>query len=546
MFIHSKNLRTRFFYHCFPILLLLTIGLIRVVHADGIGSHAEESISGLKREPVRTYLIAGQSNADGYALGTGVLDYGNLAPVYDLFDIGREELASVQEMVTMFRGSHDNGSGSWQHLVPGFGIIGNGNRFGPELSFGYAVQDFFGEQIALIKYARGATSLAHDWDPRYPGINQYDYFIETIDNARSEAEATGETLDIVGMVWMQGEDDSTIVEFAENYQNNLVGFIASVRQDLALPELEIYIGTIADSTVWSYRDTIWSAQQQVAIADAGVLLVDGKDLPLLFDDGTGADYVHYSTQGQVELGERFAAAAVDFGIAPTASFKHSCSNQRCNFIDGSTDTDGTITYRAWSFGDGEISNQQNPVHSYASDGTYMVSLTVTDNQGATDSNSHLVYVKDPELAMQEVASVPVVSSLKINNAVSGWVELNKGDLVSSWENDSDGGGEASHYLSNEIDVHTPGYTRIKIDFLFKTTGMDLSSEGFRLQFYDGSNWQTVADYFLGKDFRKRTVYSKTVILDESSYTFPTDMKIRFISDAGIVNIDEIRISGYVL
>lgn len=379
------------------LFLFLTTGWSGVSAEIGITSNTES-------EPIRTYLIAGQSNADGYALGAGVLDYGSLAPAYDLFDIGREELVSEYEMVTIFRGAYDNGSGSWQYLAPGFGITGNGNRFGPELSFGHVVQGFFDEQIALIKYARGGTSLAYEWNPESSEINQYDYFIHTVANAIAEEEAFGVELKITGLLWMQGEEDATNFEMAENYRQNLAHFISRVRLDLGLPDLEIYIGTIANSSIWTYREIIWDAQQEVAVADPSVFLVDGKDLPLLFDDGTGAGYIHYSTQGQVALGELFAFAAAGPGIAPTASFKHSCSNRNCIFIDESTDADGTITSWGWDLGDGNVSNEQNPVHSYASAGMYTVNLTVTDNEGDTDSSSQLVYVNEPEDFMLEVAN----------------------------------------------------------------------------------------------------------------------------------------------
>ncbi len=54
---------------------------------------------------------------------------------------------------------------------------------------------------------------------------------------------------------------------------------------------------------------------------------------------------------------------------------------------GSADPDGTIDAFTWDFGDGSNSSEANPSHAYASAGTYTVSLTVTDNQGATGSGS---------------------------------------------------------------------------------------------------------------------------------------------------------------
>ena len=42
----------------------------------------------------------------------------------------------------------------------------------------------------------------------------------------------------------------------------------------------------------------------------------------------------------------------------------------------------------WDFGDGETSIQPSPQHTYAERGHYQVSLTVTDDDGASDTRTH--------------------------------------------------------------------------------------------------------------------------------------------------------------
>ena len=82
---------------------------------------------------------------------------------------------------------------------------------------------------------------------------------------------------------------------------------------------------------------------------------------------------------------------------PSANYTYSCTDLSCDFTDSSTDSDGAITSWTWNYGDGNSSTTQNPNHSYASAGNYTVSLTVTDDMGASDSSNQSVTVIEPIL-----------------------------------------------------------------------------------------------------------------------------------------------------
>jgi len=79
---------------------------------------------------------------------------------------------------------------------------------------------------------------------------------------------------------------------------------------------------------------------------------------------------------------------------PTASFTASCVQLACSFdSSASSDPDGTIASRVYSYGDG--TSGASATHSYASSGSYLVGLTVTDNGGATSSTTRTVTASGP-------------------------------------------------------------------------------------------------------------------------------------------------------
>jgi parallel beta-helix repeat protein len=85
-------------------------------------------------------------------------------------------------------------------------------------------------------------------------------------------------------------------------------------------------------------------------------------------------------------------------IPPIANFSYAPLNptdlETIQFTDLSHDSDGAIVNWTWDFDDGNISHLQNPTHQYADDGTYLVNLTVTDNDYEYDSLNRLITVSN--------------------------------------------------------------------------------------------------------------------------------------------------------
>lgn len=80
---------------------------------------------------------------------------------------------------------------------------------------------------------------------------------------------------------------------------------------------------------------------------------------------------------------------------PVSVFGYWSDNLILNFWFGGWDTDGQIVSYLWDFGDGKTSSVVGPSHTYATTGTYVVTLTVTDNRGGKGVSSQTLVVSNP-------------------------------------------------------------------------------------------------------------------------------------------------------
>lgn len=95
---------------------------------------------------------------------------------------------------------------------------------------------------------------------------------------------------------------------------------------------------------------------------------------------------------------------------PTASFttpNSICQGASISFTDFSTNSPTTW---AWNFGDNSTSNQQNPTHTYATSGSYVVSLTVTNNAGSNTTTQNIVVNAAPVVTLTSSDADNVVCS----------------------------------------------------------------------------------------------------------------------------------------
>ncbi len=155
---------------------------------------------------------------------------------------------------------------------------------------------------------------------------------------------------------------------------------------------------------------------------SGLPLVNVTDLYIAPD----ASLVRAATFGRA-VWELIPAA----NASPVANFTFTTSNLVATFTDASSDSDGTIASRSWNFGDSTTSTATNPSKTYSAAGTYSVSLTVTDNQGATNSVTKSVTVTAPANVLKQLFAHPLTDKGLAYDSITGDFDFRDGNAHTS-------------------------------------------------------------------------------------------------------------------
>lgn len=206
-----------------------------------------------REEPVKVFILAGQSNMQGAGAIRGDLERNG----------GKGSLEYlVKDPATAGRFAHlIDADGNWGvrddvwiwyfdrkgGLTVGYGA--RPDRIGPELQFGHMVGDRYDEQVLLIKIAWGGKSLAKDFRPPSSGGEIGQYYTELLRHVREVLgnlkshfpDYDGRGYEIVGFGWHQGWNDRINQAFNDEYELNMANFVRDIRKDLGVKDLPFVI-----------------------------------------------------------------------------------------------------------------------------------------------------------------------------------------------------------------------------------------------------------------------------------------------------------------
>jgi PKD repeat protein len=123
----------------------------------------------------------------------------------------------------------------------------------------------------------------------------------------------------------------------------------------------------------------------------------------------------------------------------------------------STDPDGSIVSYEWNFGDGDQASTPAASHTYQVVGTYVLTLTVTDNNGAVDTDSTIVSVVDNLAPTAAAVATPPTGKAPLAVSFDGSGSSDEDGNVVDWDWDfgdgSTGSGEVAIHVFDDVGTY---------------------------------------------------------------------------------------------
>mgnify|MGYP002516416493 FL=1 len=193
------------------------------------------------------------------------------------------------------------------------------NQFGPEVGLAEYFHKENKENIFIIKFAQGATSIFNQWAPRSlgkPGA-LYASSVEYVLSQVQKLEDMGYYPEIKAICWMQGEDDSNNDNYAQygKYQRALM---KDLREDFLYYSRVGVIGFIdagiSDSMAWVHQKEINAQKEEISKESELNYYFSTIENKLKYngEPAGSPDIYHYDSSSMIKLGNLFAEGVNNF------------------------------------------------------------------------------------------------------------------------------------------------------------------------------------------------------------------------------------------
>ncbi|MDY0118417.1 MAG: sialate O-acetylesterase [Bacilli bacterium] len=293
---------------------IITIVLFALLLIGCRGEQSSNNLDDLSSGPppkeAQAVILFGQSNMVGLSHN----DYLNTTMPENV-----EEYKTGYENVKI-NFLNSGGNTSYNRFVPvklgqGYSI----SRFGPEVGIAETLSKGNAENVFLIKYAVGATSLYQDWVSPSSNPEPGDLYVGAIEftlNSLELLKEQGFNPKIKAICWMQGEHDS-VKSYYEEYYSLTKNFVSDLRlafddykEDNGIAFLD---AAIAAMYKWREHETINNAKRQNAEEDPLTYFIDtnAEGLTTELEPTDNPDILHYDSASMIKLGRLFGMTLLD-------------------------------------------------------------------------------------------------------------------------------------------------------------------------------------------------------------------------------------------
>jgi len=214
------------------------------------------------------------------------------------------------------------------------------------------------------------------WTANIPGQkrgNPVQYYIEAFDNAGNRAESSTFSYTVIIPNNMPTADFSVVPSAGYTEENFNFDGSASSDSDGYIVN---YFWNFGDET-YAYGETAIHTYDESGEYTISLIVTDNRG-------GTGSTTKTVTVENSPPSEDLNNVPVANFTKSPEPAY----ATETVTFdASDSSDSDGQIVSYSWDFGDGTSATGVTTTHVFAGDGSYLVELTVTDNEGSTDSTS---------------------------------------------------------------------------------------------------------------------------------------------------------------